>query len=130
MAALGSLPNELLDRVISYVHAKADLANLRLVSRAFDDATTPFYFATVPLYAHWWNDENSDEEGDGSDKQDADEEDGMNTKPSMRTPNDVNYNARTFKNILDNERLSRLVKKVVVYTCNPDCVGFRNHVSP
>jgi hypothetical protein len=99
MAEVASLPNELLDRIISYVRVRRDLANLRLVNRALDDLTKPLYFATVPLYAHW---------ADNS---------------TVRTPNDANYNAGIFKNILDDEKLRKLVKRVDIYTCNPDCVG-------
>jgi hypothetical protein len=76
-----------------------------------NDLSKPFYFATVPLYAHWGYDDPEDAEPN------------MNTQASMRTPNDVNYNAGIFKNILENEELRNLVNKVDVYTCNPDCVS-------
>ncbi|KAF2870040.1 hypothetical protein BDV95DRAFT_608063 [Massariosphaeria phaeospora] len=130
MAELTSLPNELLDRIVSYVHVKADLANLRLVSPALKAVTTSFYFATVPLYAHWRAIENYDHD----DHDDEHEEDAVEIAPHMRTPNNVNYNADAFKSILDCEALNKLVKKVDVYTCNPDCdnvptwySGLRDH---
>jgi hypothetical protein len=116
MAVLTALPNELLDRVVSFVHVKKDLAHLRLVSRAWNDLSKPYYFATVPLYAHWEREVDDEDE-------DCDKEAGRNTKSSMRTPNDADYNAEIFKNILEYEEVRKLVKKVDIYTCNPDCVS-------
>jgi len=120
MAVLATLPNELLDRIVSFVHVKKDLAHLRLLSRAWNDLSKPYYFATVPLYAHWEPELDDDDDED----EDVNKEAGPNTKACMRTPNDADYNAAIFKNILDDENVRTLVKKVDIYTCNPDCVCF------
>jgi hypothetical protein len=114
MPSIHSLPTEIFDRFVSYIHVKAALANLRLVNRAFNDLTTSVYFATVPLYAHWVpTDDDDDDDDDGF---------GEIMPENMNTPNNIHYDAWIFKNILDSKRLKRLVNKVVIYTCNPDCV--------
>jgi hypothetical protein len=129
MASQKFLPNELLVRIFSHVHVKADLANLRLVSHAFESIATEFYFATVPLYAHWETEKDEGQDNKEAGKDGADGGVGTKThtteapKSCMQTPNNINYDSRIFKNILDNDRLKTLVKKVDIYTCNPDCVG-------
>ncbi|KAJ4291847.1 hypothetical protein N0V90_009743 [Kalmusia sp. IMI 367209] len=80
---------------------KADLASLRLTNRTFESIATPLYFASVPLHTHW-----SDDEGE---------------KVDPPWPNGIDYDAPLFANVLDNERLKKLVKKVDVYMCNSDC---------
>lgn len=97
-----SCPDEVLTAFVSYVVCKADLASLRLTNCQFEAIATPFYFASVPLYAQW-------ERGDGN--------------AFVKSPSDVDYDVRVFAHILDNERFKRMVKKVDVYTCNPDCVS-------
>lgn len=111
MASLNSLPNELLGRIFAFVNCKSDLASLRLVDQSLNYVATEYYFASVPLYPHWLGLENPhDDEYDY---------DGY-----VPFPNDIVYDARMFKNILESEQLKRLVKKVDIYTCNPDCVGW------
>lgn len=103
MPSLMSLPNELLTTIASCVRRRADIASLRLVNRCFESIATPFYFTSVPLYAHW------------------SEEEGEEVEPQW--PNGVGYDARVFAHILDDEKLRGLVRKVDVYMCNPDCVS-------
>lgn len=101
MPSLASFPVELVTRVVSLTVSRQDLAALRLTSRALEEIATPFYFSTVALYPEW------DEDG----------------APDPPFPNQIKYEAQYLANILDDERLKTLVKKIEIYTCNPDCVS-------
>ena len=96
-----SLPVELVTKIVSHVSLRQSLAALRLTNHTLNTISTPFYFSTVPLYPEW------------------DEEE----KPDPPFPNHIDYDARYFKSILDSENLKKLVNKVEIYTCNPDCVS-------
>lgn len=105
MVSLISLPTKILARVVAQLPSKEDIANIRLTSRFFNDIATPKLFSTVPLYAHWRS-----ESSDGEEVSDFSE-------------NEDVYDARQFKNILNDEKLSKYVRKVDVYTCEPHCVS-------
>ena len=101
MASLAALPVELVTKIVSHAVSKRDIAALRLTNRTLNQIATPFYFSTVPLYPEW------------------DEEE----TPDPPFPNQIEYEARYLNNILDDEKLKRLVKKIEIFTCNPDCVS-------
>jgi hypothetical protein len=105
-----SLPIELINRIVFYVPRRSDLATLRLTSQTLNTISTPYYFATVPIYPDW------EEE----------------TAPDSPFPNAIEYTIQYFANILDSDKLKRLVRKVEIYMCNPDCVrqAFCYEVSP
>lgn len=105
MASLNTLPKELLCRVSNFLDRKVDLANCRLVNRRLGEAATRSYFETVPLYADW-----APNDPDEPDK-------------DPPWPNNIAYDARMFKNILDSDKIRGLVRRVDIYTCNPDCVS-------
>jgi hypothetical protein len=100
MTSLVSLPVELVTKIASHV-PRRDLATLRLTCRTLKEIVTPYYFSTVPIYPEWHEDE----------------------APDPPFPNHIDYESRYMRNILDDEHLKKLVKKVQIYTCNPDCVG-------
>jgi hypothetical protein len=102
MSPLSDLPNELLDRIVTFLPKKSDIANLRLVNHPLSAVATRAYFRSVPLYAYWLSDEDS---------------------PPPAFPNNIDYDAHFFKNILDSDSLKALVKEADIYTCNPDCVS-------
>lgn len=96
-----SLPVELITNVVSHVPERNCLATLRLTNQILNTIATPYFFAAVPLYPEWSEDSEHD--------------------PPF--PNQIEYEAFYFRNILEDERLSKLIKKVEIYTCNPDCVS-------
>lgn len=108
MASLIVLPNELLSRVVASLDRRSDIAAVRLVNRQLEETASRIYFARVPLYAEW---ENRDAED------------------FVPWPNDINYDARMFKNLLDSEKLKKLIQRVDIYMCNPDCVSFCRSLS-
>jgi hypothetical protein len=97
---LMSLPVELINKIVFHVPRRSDLATLRLASQTLNTISTPYYFATVPIYPDW-------------DKE---------TMPKPPFPNAIEYSVLYFENILDSDKLKRLVRKVEIYMCNPDCV--------
>ncbi|OAG01549.1 uncharacterized protein CC84DRAFT_1262603 [Paraphaeosphaeria sporulosa] len=97
---LSSLPIELIDKIVLHVPQRSDLATLRLTSQMLNAISTPYYFATVPIFPDW--DEDSAIDG-------------------LPFPNQVEYHPRYFASILDSEKLKKLVRKVEIYLCNPDC---------
>jgi len=101
MPSLSTLPNELLRGIVASLDDKSAVGNLRLTNRHLNAIATEEYFARVPLYAHWGPMETYD--------------------PPW--PNNIDYDAAMFRNILDSDKLSKLVKRVDIYTCNPDCVS-------
>jgi hypothetical protein len=44
-------------------------------------------------------------------------------------PGPPNYDARLFRNILQNATLNKYVREVQIYTCKTDCVGMSNRIS-
>ena len=101
MSFLTSLPVELVTKIVSYVSPRHGLAALRLTNKTLSVIATPFYFHTIPFYPEWeWDSENYEP-----------------------FPNQIEYKASYFRNILDDDHLKKLVKKVAIYTCNPNCVS-------
>lgn len=100
---LTSLPAELVDKVVYHVSQRSDLATLRLTSKTLNAISTPYYFATVPVYPEW---------------KERDEEEGIRPYP-----NQVEYHARYLASILTDMRLNVLVRKLDIYLCNPNCVS-------
>ncbi|KAF2442926.1 hypothetical protein P171DRAFT_474243 [Karstenula rhodostoma CBS 690.94] len=98
--SLMSLPIELINKIVFHIPQRSDLAALRLTSQTLNTISTPYYFSTVPLYPDW--DEDSVSGG-------------------LPFPNSIEYDVRYFANILDSDNLKKLVRKVVIYLCNPDC---------
>ena len=89
MVSLTSLPTEILTRVVAQLPSKEDISNIRLTSRFLNDIATPKLFSTVALYAHWRSESSDGEvESDLSEKEDI-------------------YDARQFKNILNEKKLSK-----------------------
>lgn len=98
MATLEALPSELISHIIRCLAAKRDVANVRLVSRRLNLIAYEVLFETVSLYPQWSTDENED------------------AHPA------TGYDATVFKNILEHATLRQLVKKVILYTVEPNCV--------
>lgn len=107
MPPLTSLPVELVTKIVSYVSPRRGLATLRLTCKTLNAIATPLYFHTVPLYPDWEWDEKDEP-----------------------FPNHIEYEALYFKSILDSANLKELVKKVEIFTCNPDCVSILPELSP
>lgn len=55
-----SLSIELVHKIFFHVARRADLAVLRLTSQMMNTISTPYYFATVPIFPDWDEDSKPD----------------------------------------------------------------------
>lgn len=117
MAYISNLPNEMLARIGAFISKRLDLANLRLVNRRLSAVATEAYFANIALYPDWVD--AVEDEGEKEEWQLEVEE----RRKAANWPNAIVYDVASFQRILDNKDFKRLVKRVTVYMCNPDCVS-------